>query len=490
MEILEQIGAYIQAHELFDPQEPILVAVSGGADSLCLLDGLLKLDYTLVAAHLDHQLRKDSDRDAETVERMCRQLAVPFVGEAEDVSALSHSGLSIETAARVLRYRFLTRVAIERGIRSIATGHTYDDQAETILMHFLRGAGPSGLRGMRPRTTLGGWVQEEIGADLWLARPLLTLTRAQTRAYCQHAGLTPIDDPTNLDRSYTRNRVRLELIPHLETFNPEIKANLNRIGEVMSGVEALMQELVQSAWSALAQGRADGSLLIRMPEYSEHPLALQREVMRAAVSRMKPGIKDLSFEIIEAGREFILQGATGARHTLLGGLELLMTRQGAILHTAGEPLRFPGFPQLEEATAQPITAPSEISLQDGWRVRIERFPIPTAGWREMISPDDDLSVVIDERGLPGELILRPPRPGDWFRPFGLGGRVKVGKFLIDQGVPAPARSRWPLICKGGRILWVVGLRVAEEGRLDAESRQALLMKLFPPEGGVEDAAAL
>jgi tRNA(Ile)-lysidine synthase len=487
MEILDEIrgdiGAFVRRHTLFTKADRLLVAVSGGPDSLCLLDVLRRMGYEILAAHLDHQLRPESGAEAGRVAQICRRLEVPVILAARDASTLAEGGRSLEEAARLVRYRFLAQVARDEGIRIIVTGHTADDQAETVLMHFLRGAGPAGLRGMKPATRLGEWVGVAMGDGLTLARPLLPITRQSTRAYCSQIGLDPIQDASNLDPAFTRNRLRLELLPELRTFNPQIDSNLVRIADIMSAVEALVERLVDARWPEVVAGRSEGGVHIKAGPFGKLEVALQRALLRRCLKRTNPDMRDVSYELLEGGRRFILRGGAGERHTLRAGLELLAIPGGVVLRREDQPLAWPGFPQLTASGPIPLSVPGHVALGRGWRLTSRREMLGTAGWAHLISSLGRRSVALDGGSARGDMYLRAPLPGDRFRPFGMRGSVKVAKFLMDHKIPRGARGRWPLLLCGDNILWVVGLRMAEAGRLDKASQSAVVLELLAPEGG-------
>ena len=247
MDASARVADFISRTGMLKAKQPVIVGVSGGADSLCLLDCLHRLRYSLVLAHFDHQLRADSGEDADFCREMAERYGIQAAIEAGDVRAFADQGRSLEEAARLLRYRFLARTANKHGATVIATGHTADDQVETILMHFLRGSGPSGLSGMLPSTALDDWVDIPEGEGVDLIRPLLELTRAQTSGHCREQGLAPIEDSTNQDPSFFRNRLRHELLPELETYNPGVRNVLLRTGHVMSAIAQLHKDLVRSS---------------------------------------------------------------------------------------------------------------------------------------------------------------------------------------------------------------------------------------------------
>jgi tRNA(Ile)-lysidine synthase len=229
------------------------VGVSGGPDSLTLLHGLFHLGYAVTAAHYNHGLRPDAGSDALHVQQVCVQMGIPFVSAASDVAEFARTeGMSIEEAARTVRYRFLFSEARRLGCAAVAVGHTADDQVETVLMHFLRGAGLAGLRGMQPFGVMPEW-----DAELPLIRPMLGVWRADVLAYCREQALEPVIDQSNTDTTYFRNRLRHELIPYLQEYNPRIKEVLWRMSQTAVGDYDVIEDVTSAAWdrSQIAEGR-------------------------------------------------------------------------------------------------------------------------------------------------------------------------------------------------------------------------------------------
>lgn len=214
------------------PHAAAVIGVSGGPDSLCLLDLARQIStLDIIVAHFNHKLRPEADREAEIVRQVAEQIGLPFVTDSADVQVYaSENRLSLEEAARLLRYRFLFAQARIQHAGLVAVGHTADDQVETILMHFLRGAGLAGLKGMAGRA-----CPNEFDREIPLVRPILHLWRRETESYCHEHNLHPINDPSNTDETYFRNRLRHNLIPELENYNPRFKNVLLRTAEALAG---------------------------------------------------------------------------------------------------------------------------------------------------------------------------------------------------------------------------------------------------------------
>jgi len=224
--MLNEINSILREKCLITPGELVVTGVSGGPDSLCLMDLLHKLGYRVIVAHLDHRLRPESEDEAQRVKKMAAESGLPFVRESKDIETFSRQrGLSLEEGARLARYQFLFREAEKIRAAAVMVGHTADDQVETVLMHLLRGAGLPGLTGMSHRSLPNAWSEK-----IPLLRPLLGVWREAIWEYLNDQGLNPSLDPSNLDERIFRNRLRHELIPYLETFNPRLRQSIWRRG--------------------------------------------------------------------------------------------------------------------------------------------------------------------------------------------------------------------------------------------------------------------
>lgn len=327
MDLLDRVIAFCDRHALLPPGARIVVAVSGGPDSLCLLHLLCRLraprQLTLQVAHLDHRLRPDSADDARFVAEVARAWQVPIsIGQA-DVAALAHQqGEGLEAAARTARLDFLARTAQAFGATRIALGHTADDQAETVLLRLVRGAGPGGLAAMRPQRRLN----ERDPASPWLIRPLLDTPRSAIEAYCAAQGLVPRRDSTNDTTIFLRNRVRGYILPLLKTYNPNIVATLGRTARICADEDDLLQQLTRQSWERSVRV-AGGTITIDRHAFAALHPALQRRLVRQAATelglRLEARHLDLALAAIAAGRR---------RLQLPDGGWLHLTRDEVSLH--------------------------------------------------------------------------------------------------------------------------------------------------------------
>jgi len=472
----------IRREKLLRPRQKVVAAVSGGADSLCLLDCLARLGYPVIVAHLDHQLRPDSPEDARFVLETARTYSLPAVVAREEVRSFAGGGVSLEEAARLVRYRFLVRVAREHRAPVIATGHTADDQVETILMHFIRGAGPEGLRGMLPRTGFEAWAGMPEAAKLTLIRPLLALSRAQTIEHCASVGIVPREDSSNADPAFFRNRLRRELLPILEGYNPGIREVLKRTGRVMRDQAELTLALVEAAWPSVVRPAGKGALALRTGPFLAQPRAVQSALLRKALIQLRPGERDLGQEAIERAQAFVSAPPRSHEVPLVAGIEMLHLGNEVLLAEPGTSPTLPDYPQLTSERQRRLKVPGGLALACGWRIEARLQRLSASRGRRLSRQMGNDTATLDADVLSGPLSVRPPRAGDRFQPLGMEGTAKVAELLVNLHVPRAARSRWPLVSAGDQIAWVAGLRMAHPARLTAHSRRAIILHLIPPEG--------
>ncbi len=451
-------------------RSPIVVAVSGGPDSLALLTLLNRLSQplglTLHVAHLDHELRgADAKRDAQFVEETAYSLGLPVTLGQEDVESYrAGRGLSPEEAAREVRYGFLARVAAEQGAASVALGHTADDQAETVLMHILRGSGLSGLAGM---STLSYRPSAQGRGRVALLRPLLDATREETAAYCRWKGLTPIDDATNRSLEFTRNRTRLELLPFLSSYNPRIRDALLRLSSAAAHDQDYILGEAMQAFGKLATADGESIRIERDGFAALHP-ALKRHLLRLVYREATGSTDGLEHSHIEemvklsdagAGRSVDLPGSL-AFSVGYDSLSLAVNAGGAS-----------GPPALQGE--HPLSVPGDTRIP-GWDVKAR-----------LLSPDDasmdsgGYTANMDAERVGQRLCVRGRRPGDRFTPLGMAGSRKLQDFMVDARIPSASRGGVPLVVSDEGVLWVVGHRIAHWARVTDETTGILSLEFSP-----------
>jgi tRNA(Ile)-lysidine synthase len=487
-DILNRVQLAIETHGLLGPGEVVVVGVSGGPDSLCLLHILLRLreEYhlRLHGAHLHHGARgADADADAEFVVALAHEWGLPVTIEKQDIPALAHAHkLAFEEMARRVRYAFLARVAGHVGASAIAVGHNADDQAETVLMHFLRGAGPAGLRGMLPLTSLSDYrllnfleqlTDQPVDQRLNIIRPLLGVPRSEIERYCTVHGITPRFDRSNLDTTYFRNRLRHELLPLLETYNPNIRTRLCHTAAVIAADHELLAQLREQAWAEAIRDKRETSIVFDKATWRALPVALQRSTVRQGAYQLRRSLRDVDFVHVENARTVGLRGRTGAQATLPMGLTLSVGYDTLTIGDSDDAA--PPFPVNEPLfwsnEPLPVEVPGKTPLPgSNWVLRAEILE----KWDSdgVAANPDPWTAHFDADRIASPLLVRSRRSGDRFCPQGMGGHsVKLSAFMINLKIPRTWRDHIPLLAAGGRIVWVCGRRVAEAITVGPETRR-------------------
>jgi len=476
----EQLADFLQEH-LPRRDQPLVVGVSGGPDSLALLHaltegGLYPRDL-LVAGHLNHHLRPTATAEATFVAGVCRRWDVTCTVEEVDVAAQAEQeSLSLEEAGRLARYRFLAELARRAGAPAVAVAHNADDQAETVLMHFLRGSGLAGLRGMLPAGPLPG------APDLVLLRPLLKIDRAEIEAYCAtHCAapaLQPVVDESNEDITFFRNRLRHELLPYLEGYNPQIRERLQHTAEVIAADYALLARLRREAWEEILRAGGDGWLRVDLEAWQALPLSLRRSTLRHAIWQLRRSLRDVTFAPVEQARQVAESGVVGARATLPGDLLLTVEYDAWRLETPGAELPF-SQPQLAGDSSLPLSVPGRVELAGGWV--LEATVRNDIGLDAILANRDPWHAYLDP-GPAGKLLVRTRRPGELFQPLGMGGHTaSIKELMINEKIPARLRSHWPLVANREHVLWVVGHHLDRRARVTPATAAVIHLYCYRPQ---------
>ncbi|MCD4673744.1 MAG: tRNA lysidine(34) synthetase TilS [Anaerolineaceae bacterium] len=472
---MEKLQKIIQEDCALLPDRPLVVGVSGGADSLCLLDALHLLGCSLVVAHFDHGLRPESAADALHVRQEAESRGLPFVTSRQDVAAFARrEHLSIEEAARIARYTFLYAQARACNAQAIAVAHTADDQVETVLMHLLRGAGVAGLKGMTYRI-----VHLEWDSAIPLVRPLLAVWRSEIEAYCQLQGLQPLHDSTNADTTFFRNRLRHELIPCLAGYNPRIKDVVWRMSQSLSGDHEVLQLATLDAWQKICLRQQDGYVELSAGALLSYPSGLQRSLIRKAIACLRPLLRDIDFAAVERALDFVAVPTDSGHMDLIANLVLWIEDGRVFLAEDDVCVVDEGWPQMPPEKEIVLPVPGEVQF-GGWRLVTTMLEdIDFAGLAE--SMQDPWQAWLDADLLTLPLLVRTRRPGERFRPLGMDGHsMKLSDFWVNEGLNRRARSGWPLVCSGEELASVPGFRPAHPFRLTTQTRRAVHLQWFPP----------
>ncbi len=461
----QKVLRYIREHHLITPRQKLVVAASGGPDSVCLLHILSELreelDITLHIAHLNHRLRgKDSDADAAYVGELARKLRVPATIEARNVKSYrSRHRLSLEEAAREVRYSFLVEVAAAVKAERVAVGHTTHDHVETILMHLIRGSGTRGLRGLLPL------IQWQLsGNEITIIRPLLELTHEETVTYCRRHRLHPHADASNLSQKMFRNRIRHELLPLLRNYNPQVAEALRRTAYLVADDFNFIAKESARVWDSVAHREGDAIILNRK-KLLTLPSALKRQLLRATVEFVLGNLKDIEAGHIE-DMLAALEKPAGKAIDLPEGLTFTIEYDRYVL--APESFVTCPFPALE--TECTLNVPGK-TYANGWEI-IASVTTPMISIDE-INEIKDFTACFDYDKTGNVIKVRHCLVGDRFQPLGLINLKKLSTFMIDARIPRSWRGRIPIVTTPEQVIWVAGWRLDERIRVTDKTKKIL-----------------
>jgi len=466
-DILERVRRTFRRHDMVVPGDTVVVGVSGGLDSVSLLDILarLKAEYRLrlVIAHVHHGLRRvEGDREFRFVEGLASRYGVPFEGRRIEASSYVR-GSNVQAQARRFRVRFFEEMAREWGASRIATGHHRDDHAETLLMQVLRGTG--GLIGIRP-VREGRYI-----------RPLIEIPRERIQAYANELGLPFCEDSSNQKRTYLRNRIRQDLIPWIrKEANPAFVDSLLRLASILEEETQCLDEVAEEALERVTgRTRSEGEVILQRDLLEGLPRAIQRRVLRRSYGRLQGSTGGLSYVHLEGICDALgkPEGRVHKVFSLPRGVRVFLEYEAVYLT------------RRDLWEARPYEIPFRLGderliPEAGITLRAHRVAFdgsfPGGGEdRNYACLDADLAV--------GEMVVRNARPGDRFRPLGLGGEKKLKDFFIDEKIPRSLRQRVAILEIGGRVAWVVGYRVDDRFKVSEGTRTVIRLQALPRDQG-------
>lgn len=451
------VRSYIDSYHMLPQGATVLAAVSGGPDSMALLVLLHRLQAVygikLTAVHVDHQLRgRESVRDALFVRQQVARLGIPcYVVQVDAKRFQRTSGLSPQHAARELRYSALAKLLQQLGADRVALGHIADDQTETLIMRLLRGTGPAGLAGMPPMR-------------LPYIRPLMSIRRQTLIDFLRLEGIPWVQDSSNCNRAYQRNRIRLDVLPILRQYNPQVDQRLYELIEMMAAEHHLLERQVDTWYPCIVRQRSDHRLMLQCYAYQHVPLAIQRRLLRRLTDQYIIPPATVRFHHIEHLRLLLTHGRAGQRLTLPG--QWLVERHHDVA------MMWHGHAPVDSAQAAKLSIPGQALLQELNAVVTAEFvrtvPSPLAHSRDV--------VYIDAATIQTPLMIRTRWPGARFHPLGAPGHKKLKSFLIDKKVPRAERERIPLVVSGMEIVWVAGYQLGHRFRIRPETQRAVRLQ--------------
>ncbi|MFH2101831.1 MAG: tRNA lysidine(34) synthetase TilS [Chloroflexota bacterium] len=447
---------------------PVVVGVSGGPDSLCLVHLLYTSGIPITVAHVNHKLRPEADDEAEMVRSLAASWGVPFVSGTFDVAQFAdRNSLSLEEAARKVRYQFLFEHARQAKACAVAVAHTADDQVETMLMHLLGGAGLRGLKGMGECTVL-----PEFDSKIPLVRPILHVWRSEVEAYCRNHGLQPAQDLTNQDTTFLRNRLRHILIPELESYNPRIKEVLFRSAESLRGDHDLLEDVISAYWTRIDPEQGQGYICFHRPSLETLSIPVRRNLIRRAAFLLRPMLRDMDFKTLDEAAHFSGKSRM-SQADFTGGLYLFHEGDKLYLAMREADLPNPGWPQV--GVASTLSRGRNI-LPGGWFLDVEEL----AGEHllELAEKADPYTAWLDADSLGNDIVVRTRRAGERFQPLGMDGKsISLQDFFVNEKLPRRARTHWPLVVAESQIAWVPGFRIGHPFRVIPGTRRVSRLSL-------------
>ena len=461
--------SFILDDDLLSKGDCLLLAVSGGADSVCLLHVMLSLQeelgIKLHVAHLDHQLRgEESDGDAAYVAELAQSLDIPCTVSKADVRGYQKKHrLSLEEAAREVRYDFLAKTAADVGANIVAIGHTLDDQVETIMLHIIRGSGIAGLVGLNAKSK-----RLLNGKQVNIIRPLFEISREETQRYCLEHNLMPRVDSTNQSLSMLRNRIRLKLLPEIKKYNPAFVESLLRNSAIAADEISFLDSETEKVWDLVVKEQ-DDVIILDKERFYELPNALKRHLLRIAIKHLLGTLKDIEERHISEITG-VLGKQAGKYINLPYGL-IFAVEYGRYLLGRDTKALCP-FPEI--AAEEIIRIPCVTALS-GWSVEtsVTEKNMP-------VDIDNRFTAYLDADKCGESLIVRRRLEGDRFQPLGFDTPKRLNRFMIDMKIPQSWRERVPLVCSagqglpsGGQIAWVAGYRIDDRYKVTEETKRVL-----------------
>jgi tRNA(Ile)-lysidine synthase len=464
MKTVDKVKKTLRKYSMILQNDHVLVGLSGGPDSVCLLTILNRLkpelNIRLSAAYINHALRPDeTPYEIDFCKELCGSLGIPFFTSVINVNSYARKKrLNKQEAARELRYNALEEIALQKAASKIAVGHNANDQAETVLMRLFRGAGPLGLSGIPP-------VRKHI------IRPLIEIERKEIEQFLKDEGIGFIVDSSNLKNTYLRNRIRHFMIPAIQTFNNDIIKTLSRTADIFRDEERHFEILVTKTLMKLITRKTDKAIELFLIPLKGMDTVMLRRVLRRAVDETK-GLGGINFIHIEEMIDIIKSGKSGDRIYLPNGMRAI-NGYSTFTITSEQPIRLSTYI---------IDSPGELVLKESSMVikssifDISEFHTLNS---EFFYGNGKTTVVIDADKAHFPLTIRGRLQGDYFYPLGFGKKKKIQDYFVDEKIHRDERDAIPILTSGNSIVWIVGYRMDERYKVDKDTKRVLKLDIKP-----------
>lgn len=458
MDIIKKVKQTIEKYNMLSIGDHVLVGLSGGPDSVCLLQilNIFKNSYKLKisAAYIDHGLRPDDvPKEIEFCRKLCDSLNIPFYTQSIDVKDFAKKEkINIQEAARILRYAALDQISININAHKIAVAHNIDDQAETVIIRLLRGAGPAGLSGIPP-------VRKKI------IRPLIEIERTEIEKFLAGKNISYILDPSNESLKYLRNKIRKTLMPVIKTISPQATKIISKTADILREENDYINITVTKTLMRLISRKTDKTVELFCNPMEILNIVILRRALRFAVDSVKD-LKGLTFDHIEDIIKLIKTGKTGDRVHLPKGIRAIKGYSTLIITAKA----------LKKLSTYEITEPKDIYLKESSTFlnlkEIKKEELQNFG-------DGKNIIYIDMDKIKFPLIVRARKPGDYFYPFGFGKKKKLQDFFVDEKIPREERDIVPIIESSGNIVCIAGYRLDDRFKIDDNTKRCLQIKIIP-----------
>ena len=459
--IINSVRQTIKRENLIEKNDKILIALSGGPDSICLLDIMIKLkdeyNLTLYAAHLNHRIRGiDAQEDSLFCQKICKKNNVTFFVKNIDIPELAvQQSRGVEEVARDVRYDMFFDIKNKLGINKIAVAHNLDDQAETILMKMFRGSGIQGLRGIDYKRKDG------------IIRPLLDIYKSQINEYCDVNNLNPRIDKTNFESDYSRNKVRLDLIPYIENnYCENIKQILSRTANVIRDDYNYIEKVSKEHYELLVKNKSDDEIILDLPLLKNTDTAIQKRVIRLAILDIMGNLNNIeNVHIVDSLS--LLEKSDGKIINLPKNLKAYIKNEDYVITTKNQENEEITYEYKIEINGKTVV--NEIGLT----VTTSVLPAKDS----LALPVSKYIKVFDYDKIVGSLYVRSRKIGDKLSPIGLTGTKKIKDILINKKIPADTKYMFPIISDDEQILWLLGYRISENYKIDDSTQRVIRIQL-------------
>ncbi|NSW51437.1 MAG: tRNA lysidine(34) synthetase TilS [Anaerolineae bacterium] len=465
-----------------DSQGLYLVCVSGGMDSVVLLDLVVGCEIPCIVAHFNHQLRPSANKEEAFVRSLAQTYQLPALVAGCDVKTVAvEKKTGLEETARQLRYDFFFQQARNNGCMGILTAHHADDQVETVMMHLLRGAGIDGLGGMAYHGILPGW-----DSKIPVLRPLLGVWRDEINEYALTQGLGYIEDESNTDTRFFRNRLRHEVLPYLDQVSPGVKKRIWQTAAIAAGTRSITQMVTTQDWQLCEGGQIGGVIQMSTARFRSLPVYRQRNLLREVLRLAMPQQRDIGFGVVDRLIAFLENPSERKVYTIDDQHSARIDGRHCFLGNSRQiedHLKL-AHPQWNQDTFLiKVTCQGVLNLSNGYQISWELLDYPDvpSGFRDQYNPEE---AWLDAAVFDGAILLRHFVPGDAMAPLGMEGRTaKISDLLINHKIPRPVRECYPVITsKDGVICWLPGIRQAEYGKITGRTRHTLHLVISNNDG--------